>query len=253
MFRGRRLIYKNIIGYLCQMKKQGKPTIKKSTFIFLKDLSRNNNRDWFNKHKDRFLDEQENMLAFAEHVLEKMRGHDEIENASAKKVLYRIYKDVRFSKDKSPYKTSWSGSFRRATKQKRGGYYFHIEQGNSYMAGGFFGPDADDLKRIRQDIDRNYKDWKKLLENKKTKTFFGKLRGQQLITTPKGFEKDHPAIELLRYKSFVLRHNFTDKEVLSESFPEKLNEAFKNLRPFFNYMSDVLTTDLNGISLIEEA
>src|SRR6187551_1761135 len=100
------------------MKKQGKPTIKKSTFIFLKDLSRNNNRDWFNKHKDRFLTEQENMLAFAENLLEKMRRHDEIENASAKKVLYRIYKDVRFSKDKSPYKTSWSGSFRRATKKK---------------------------------------------------------------------------------------------------------------------------------------
>ena len=233
------------------MNKNNTPTIKKSTFIFLKDLSRHNNRDWFNKHKDRFLAEQENMLAFAENMLEKMRAHDQIENASAKKVLFRIYKDVRFSKDKSPYKTSWSGYFRRATKLKRGGYYFHIEPGNSYMSGGFYGPEADDLKRIRQDIERNYKDWRKLLGNAKTKNFFGKMRGNQLLTAPKGFDKEHPAIDLLRYKSFYLRHNFTDKEVLSENFPETLNKAFKNLRPFFNYMSDVLTTDLNGESLYE--
>ena len=233
------------------MKNQNKAVIKKSTFIFLKDLSKNNNRDWFARHKDRYLAEQENMLAFAGNMLQKMCVHDEIENASAKKVLFRIYKDVRFSKDKSPYKTSWSGYFRRATKLKRGGYYFHIEPGNSYMSGGFFGPNADDLKRIRQDIERNYEDWRKLLGNKKTKNFFGELRGDKLVNGPKGFDKDHPAVDLLKYKSFVLRHNFTDKEVLSEKFPEELNKSFKNLRPFFDYMSDVLTTDLNGVSILE--
>jgi uncharacterized protein (TIGR02453 family) len=233
------------------MKKQAAATIKKSTFLFLKDLSKHNNRDWFNKNKDRFLAEQEHMLAFAENMLGKMREHDLIENASAKKVLFRIYKDVRFSKDKSPYKTSWSGYFRRATKLRRGGYYFHIEPGNSYMSGGFYGPEAEDLKRIRQDIERNHKDWRKLLGNAKTKKFFGTMRGEQLLTAPKGFDKEHPAIDLLRYKAFYLRHNFTDKEVLSEKFPETLNKAFKNLRPFFDYMSDVLTTDLNGESLFE--
>src|ERR1044071_1699850 len=98
------------------MKKQGTAAIKKSTFLFLKDLSKHNNRDWFNKNKTRYIAEHEHMLAFAENMLEKMRGHDLIENASAKKVLFRIYKDVRFSKDKSPYKTSFSGYFRRATK-----------------------------------------------------------------------------------------------------------------------------------------
>lgn len=233
------------------MKKQGTAAIKKSTFLFLKDLAKHNNRDWFNKNKARYLAEQDHMLAFAENMLGKMRGHDLIENASAKKVLFRIYKDVRFSKDKSPYKTCFSGYFRRATKLRRGGYYFHIEPGNSYMSGGFYGPEADDLKRIRQDIERNHKDWRKLLGNAKTKKFFGTMRGEQLLTAPKGFDKDHPAIDLLRYKSFYLRHNFTDKEVLSENFPETLNKAFKNLRPFFDYMSDVLTTDLNGESLYE--
>ncbi len=225
--------------------------INKSSFIFLKDLSKNNNRDYFNKHKDSYQEEHENMLAFAELLLEKMREHDEIENASAKKVLHRIYKDVRFSKDKSPYKTHWSGSFKRATKKKRGGYYFHIAPGNSFIAGGFFGPENDDLKRIRQDIDRNHKAWKKLLENKKTKEFFGVLRGNKLLTTPKGFDKDHPAIDLLRHKSFFLQHDFNDKEVLSENFAEQLNQGLKNLRPFFDYMSDVLTTDLNGESVLK--
>jgi len=230
------------------MKKQ-KPTIKKESFNFLKDLSKNNNRDWFNKHKDRYQAEHEKILAFAEDLLERMRAHDEIENASAKKVLHRIYKDVRFAKDKSPYKTHWSGSFKRATKQRRGGYHFHIEPGNTYIAGGFFGPEVSDLKRIREDIVRNHKQWRKLLENKKSKEFFGPLRGEKLLTTPKGFDKDHPAIDLLRHKSFYLKHNFTDKEVLSEDFVETLNRAFKNLRPFFDYMSDVLTTDLNGESI----
>ncbi len=191
------------------------------------------------------------MLSFAELLLGKMREHDEIENVSAKKVLHRIYKDVRFSKNKSPYKTHWSGSFRRSTKKKRGGYYFHIEPGNSFVAGGFFSPEAKDLKRIREDIDRNHKDWKKLLGNKKSEAFFGPLRGDKLLTTPKGFDKDHPAIDLLRHKSFILQHDFTDKEVLSGNFAEELNQGLKNLRPFFDYMSDVLTTDLNGESVLK--
>jgi uncharacterized protein (TIGR02453 family) len=234
------------------MKKQGKPRIPESTFIFLKKLAKNNNREWFAKHKHLYLEEQEHMIAFADALLQLMQTHDEIETASGKKSLLRIYKDVRFSKDKAPYKKSWSGSFRRATKRRRGGYHFHLEPGNSYIVGGFFGPNVDDLKRIRQDIERNYEDWNKLLSAKKTKSFFGKLRGEQLITSPQGYSKDHPAIELLRYKSFVLRHNFSDKEVLSPDFLKKINEAFKNLRPFFDHMSDILTTDLNGISLLDD-
>jgi uncharacterized protein (TIGR02453 family) len=234
------------------MEKNKNTGIQKSTFEFLKDLSKHNNRNWFNKKKERYLEELQHMIVFADHLLKLMQTHDELENTSGKSTLFRIYKDVRFSKDKSPYKTSWSGAFRRASKKRRGGYYFHIEPGNSYAAGGFFSPNADDLKRIRQDIDRNAEDWNKVLKNKKISGTFGKIRGETLITAPQGYAKDHPAIELLRHKSFVLKHNFTDKEVLSPDFPKKLNQTFKNLRPFFDYMSDVLTTDLNGISLLEE-
>src|SRR5882757_6505570 len=149
--------------------------INKDSIDFLKDLALNNNRDWFNNHKDRYLEAQGNIAAFADALLEEMNKHDKIETVSGKKSMFRIYKDVRFSKDKTPYNKHWSGAFKRATKKLRGGYYFRIEPGNSFLAGGFWGPDSDDMKRIRQDIEYNYKDWKKLLANKTLVKTFGKM------------------------------------------------------------------------------
>lgn len=224
-------------------------TIPASVFYFLKELSKNNNRDWFAKHKDRYIKEHECMIAFADALLAEMNRHDHIETPSGKRSLYRIYKDTRFSKDKTPYKNNFSGGFRRATKKLRGGYYFHIQQGNTYVAGGFFGPNPEDLKRIREDIARNYEDWRKLFADKSFKQTFNKLQGEQVQTSPKGFSKDHPAIDLLRYKQFILKHSFTDKEVLAPGFLEQVNKTFKSMRPFFNYMSEVLTTDLNGVEV----
>jgi uncharacterized protein (TIGR02453 family) len=225
--------------------------IDKTAFLFLKKIAANNNRDWFQEHKEDYLAAYESMIEFADALLAQMNTHDRIETASGRKSLFRIYRDVRFSKDKSPYKTCWSGHFRRATKQLRGGYYYHIEQGNSYVMGGFFGPSADDMKRIREDINLNYKDWRKVLAHPKIKKTFGKLSGEALKTAPQGFPKDHPAIDLLRHKQFILEHRFTDKEVLAADFLKKLNETMKNFRPFFNYMSEVLTTDANGVSLFD--
>lgn len=224
--------------------------IKKESLDFLKTLSKNNNRDWFNKHKDKYLDAHNNIIAFADAMLVEMNKHDKIETASGKESLFRIYKDVRFSKDKTPYNTHWSGAFKRATKKLRGGYYFHFKPGNSFLAGGFWGPEPEDMKRIRQDIDLNYKDWKKLLANKNLVNTFGKMEGEQVSSAPRGYAKDHPAIDLLRYKQFLFKHDFTDKEVCSPDFVNKANAVFKNLRPFFNYMSDVLTTNVNGESII---
>ena len=140
--------------------------IKKESVDFLKTLSKNNNREWFNKHKDKFTEVQGNIIDFAGALLAEMNKHDNIETSSGKDSLFRIYKDVRFSKDKTPYNTHWSGAFKRATKKLRGGYYFHIKPGESFLAGGFWGPAPHDLQRIRQDIDFNYKDWQKLLSGK---------------------------------------------------------------------------------------
>jgi len=228
-----------------------KPVIKKESLDFLKTLSKNNNRDWFNAHKEKYIQAHENIIAFADALLAEMNKHDKIETESGKKSLFRIYKDVRFSKDKTPYSCRWSGGFKRATKKLRGGYYFHIEPGNSFLAGGFWSPEPADIQRIRQDIALAYKDWKKILANKTLTQTFGKLRGEQISSAPRGYAKDHPAIDLLRYKQYILKHDFTDKEVLSHDFLNKLNDGFKKMRPFLNYMSEVLTTDANGVSMLK--
>ena len=224
--------------------------IEKSTLNFLNKLSRNNNREWFNKNKATYQAAHENMIAFTDALLKEMRKHDHIETQSGKDSLFRIYRDVRFSKDKSPYKTYWAGHFRRATKNLRGGYFFQIGPGESLAAGGFFSPDPKDLLRIRQDIDQNFTDWKKILASKKIATTFGELKGDKVATSPKGFSKDNPAIELLKHKQFYFSKNFTDQQVLDKNFLKELNQTFKNLRTYFDYMSDVLTTNGNGVFIV---
>jgi uncharacterized protein (TIGR02453 family) len=228
----------------------GKPTIKKSNLEFLKLIKKNNDRDWFNAHKDRYLTEMHDIELFADALLMEMNKHDVIETPSGKKNLHRIYRDVRFSKIKTPYNTHWGGSFKRATKFRRGSYYFHFEPGNSFVAGGFWGPEPNDLKRIRDEFSYDSKSFRAILKNKNFVKTFGTLIGEQIKTTPKGFNADDKAIDLLRYKQFLLIKNFSDKEVLSPDFLKTLNATFIHMRPFLDYMSDVLTTDVNGISII---
>ncbi|MBP6732535.1 MAG: DUF2461 domain-containing protein [Chitinophagales bacterium] len=226
------------------------PAIKKESLQFLKTLSKNNNREWFLKHKGQYDTARENMIGFANALLIAMEKHDKIETASGKDSIYRIYRDTRFSKDKTPYHTFFNGGFMRATKALRGSYYFRIQPGASFIGGGFWGPNTEDMKRIREDIDVNYDDWRKILRQKTFVNTFGELYGEQLTTAPRGYAKDHPAIDLLRYKQFVMRHHFTDEEVLSGNFVALANDGFKKMRPFLNYMSEVLTTDANGELII---
>lgn len=227
-----------------------KNQVDKSTLKFLKDLSANNNRDWFNGRKEKYQDALQNMISFVDGVIFEMNKHDQIENASGKQSLYRIYNDVRFSKDKSPYNPRFAFSLRRATQYKRGGYYMNIKPGNSYLACGFFSPNSEDLKRIRQDISHNFDHWKKILNSKSIKNNFGVMTGETVLSAPRGFQKDDPAIELLRHKQFIFRHNFKDNEVLSENFLKQVNDLFKSIRIYFDYMSEVLTTNANGESII---
>ncbi|WP_184543753.1 DUF2461 domain-containing protein [Mucilaginibacter sp. FT3.2] len=223
--------------------------IHPSGFTFLDALKENNDREWFNAHKPAFLQEQELMEGFATALLDELNSHDVIETASGKKSLYRIYRDTRFATDKTPYKTHWSGSFKRAGKQRRGGYYFHIERGNSFIGGGFWGPSTDDLKRVREEIAHDATPLRNILSSPSFINTFETLKGEQLKTTPKGFEAGHPAIDLLRYKQFLLVRRFTDDEVLNGQFLNEASQTFKNMRPFFDYMSEVLTSDANGLAL----
>jgi uncharacterized protein (TIGR02453 family) len=228
---------------------QQPPIIHKSGFYFLQALKKNNHRDWFNAHKIAFQKEQESVVRFADALLLELNRHDVIETPSGKKSLHRVYRDIRFSSDKTPYKTNWSGYFKRATKYRRGGYYFHLEPDNSYLAGGFWGPVPQDMKRIRDEIAFDAAPLRKILKSKSFIATFGTLKGEQLKTAPKGFDAGHEAIDLLRYKQFLLIRKFTDKEVLGDLFLKEAGQTFKNMRPFFDYMSEILTTDTNGLEI----
>jgi uncharacterized protein (TIGR02453 family) len=220
--------------------------IDKATFQFLKKLSANNSREWFNSHKHEYENAKENIESFVTALISRMNSHDDIETPSAKKSLYRIYNDVRFSNDKTPYNPRFAGYLRRRKPFLRGGYYYWIKPGATRVGCGFVYPHGDDLQRIRQDISANYDDWKRLLNSKIIKTTFGQMAGDQVKTAPRGFSKDDPAIELLRYKQFWFEHSFTDKEALSKDFVKTVDKTFKAIRPVFDYFSEVLTTDENG-------
>jgi len=223
--------------------------IPASAIGFLKLLKKNNNRQWFNLNKDRFLTEQHFIEVFADALLAELSKHDIIETPSGKKSLHRIYRDTRFSNNKTPYKINWSGYFKRATQLRRGGYYFKIEPGNSFIAGGFWAPVPQDLKRIRDDIAFDAAPLRSIINNTIFIRTFGSLQGEQLKSNPRGFDAADEAIDLLRYKQFLLIRRFTDEEVLSNNFLQLASLTYKNMRPFFDYMSTVLSTGVNGEAL----
>lgn len=225
--------------------------ITSSTLEFLKDLKANNNRDWFTRNKNRYQSENLKFISFADALLDELKKYDNIETASGKKSVFRIYRDIRFSKDKTPYKSHFSGSFTRATKLLRGGYYFHIEPNNSFIGGGFWGPNSSDLLRIRKELASDASEFREILSSPTFIKYFGQLQGEKLKSAPRGFDKQHPNIDLLQYKQFIVSKKMGNEDVLSENFYLKIVDVFNAMRPFFNYMSSVLTTDENGIPLYE--
>lgn len=210
-------------------------------FKFLKKLEKNNNREWFTDHKDEFEIAKKEANTIFEAVYQELSATDEVEQLK----IYRIYRDVRFSLDKTPYKNHFSAQTGRKKPYKRGGFYVHFEPKNCFIAAGFWGPERDDLLRIRKDIDVS-DELVKILELKDLKKEFGELVGDEVKTAPKGFNKEHERINLLRKKQYIFVKNFTEEEVLAKDFPHKVVKAFSSLKPFFDYMSEVLTTDENG-------
>lgn len=217
-----------------------------STLNFLKALKKNNNRDWFNEHKPAFQKEQERAKAFYIALLDQLKSHDEVEDLK----MFRIYRDVRFSKDKTPYKPHFAGQFKRATSKLRGGYYLRIRPGESFLAGGFWDPNKEDLLRIRKEFEMDASEIRKIINQKSFIDYFGALEGNSLKTSPRGFDKEHPDMDLIRMKQFIVTRYFSDEEVLAPDFLKQIDDSYKAMRPYFDYMSEVLTTDLNGESLI---
>ncbi|MBU2929044.1 DUF2461 domain-containing protein [Winogradskyella psychrotolerans] len=222
-------------------------SIPEELFTFFKKLEKNNNRDWFNDHKPEFKTIEAKTKSAYNYLGELMSTHDQIEKIK----IFRIYRDVRFSKNKLPYKTHFGGSFVRKKPELRGGYYVHIQPNDeSFIATGFWDPNKEDLLRIRKEFEMDASEMRAILDDKTFKTIWGNFTGDELKTAPKGFDKEHPSIDLIRRKQFIFVKKYTDKDVLSDNFIEDVNQSFKEVRPFFDYMSDVLTTNLNGESVL---
>ncbi len=222
------------------------PTFPSSGFDFLKELDNNNNREWFVANKETFDITFKEVKSFFKSIHDQMAKKDSIEKFH----VHRIYRDVRFSKDKTPYKTYFGLHLGRKKPHLRGGYYISIEPGKSFVGGGFWEPNKEDLNRIRKEIELDDSEFRNILSAPKFVNTFGELKGEELKTAPRGFDKEHHAIDLLRKKQFLVMRSFTDEEVLYPGFSKEVIATFDAMRPLFDYLSLVLTTDANGEPLL---
>jgi uncharacterized protein (TIGR02453 family) len=212
---------------------------------FLKDISKNNNRDWFEKNKPKYLEAKQNFEEFLEDLLKEfVKFDDGLAGLNPKKLAFRIYRDVRFSKDKKPYKVNMGAGISPGGKLiQEPGYYVHIEPGNkSFIAAGIYMPDAPRLVSIRQEIDYNAAAFLKILNNKKFKKYFKGLDDfDKLKTMPKGYPKDHPQVDLLKNKSFIVSHYFTDGEVTNKKFVKSLADVGKTVKPMNDFLKEAIS------------
>ncbi len=210
---------------------------------FLKVIAKNNNREWFEKNKPKYLEVKKHFEDFLEALHTELLTFDEsLASLNPRKQGFRIYRDVRFSKDKRPYKVNMGAGFSAHGKMdQEPGYYIHIEPGKSFVAGGIYMPDAEKLAKIRQEIDYNSKGFLKILNDKKFKKIFPSLDDfDRLKTAPKGYAKDHPHLDLLKNKSYVVSHRFTDAEVTSKAFVKKIAETCKTLKPLNAFIVEAI-------------
>ena len=210
---------------------------------FLKDLKANNDRDWFQANKSRYEKARADFVDLIAGAIKEIGKFDErILQLNASKCVFRIYRDVRFSKNKAPYKTSMAARLiPTTTEPDRGaGYYIHIEPGNCVLAGGAYNPSKEWLQDIREEIDYDAAPLRKVIGAKSFREYFGQLEGEQLKTAPKGYAKDHPEIDLLRHKSFVAYHRFPDKLVTTPDFLTHCRKVFKAVKPLDDFLNTAM-------------
>ncbi|HET6228407.1 MAG TPA: DUF2461 domain-containing protein [Bacteroidia bacterium] len=208
--------------------------IQASTLTFLKNLNKHNNKDWFDANRDAYEEAKTNFIEFVEELILGLAKFDpSVKHQEAKKCVFRINRDVRFSKDKSPYKNNFGASISPGGKKAATpGYYFHLQPGASFLAGGMWQPEPPHLNAIRQEIDYNADEFKKIISSKPFKTYFGGLSEEdKLKTVPKGYDKAHPQIELLKHKSFIVVHDLADKIVLGKDFQKHCLAVCKAIHP----------------------
>lgn len=220
-------------------------TIKKSTLQFLDNLKSNNNREWFNDNKELYKEALENFSAFIDELIPRIGLFDSsIAHRTAKDCIFRIYRDVRFSKDKSPYKTHFGAHITSAVKKSeihsKAGYYIHIEPRATMLGGGAYLPQGQWLKAIRQEIHYNAPELKKIINSADFKKYFGNMEGEKLKSSPRDYPANHPEIELLKYKSFLATNTCNDDMVISEIFLNHCADTFKALYPFDCFLNNAV-------------
>lgn len=213
---------------------------------FLKDLSRNNDREWFEKNKARYLESKLQFEEFVAGLLHDMIAVDEsLSGLDPKKLTFRIYRDVRFSKDKRPYKTNMGASLSASGKKGMGkpGYYLHIEPGNkSFIAAGLYMPMPEELGKVRQEIDYNGDRLKKILNDKKVKALYGDFwKDDALKKIPKGYDKEHSYGEWLKLRSFIITHELKDTEVTDKSFLKNVVKIMKASKPLNDFLTEAIS------------
>ncbi|MBS1732364.1 MAG: DUF2461 domain-containing protein [Bacteroidetes bacterium] len=215
--------------------------IQPSVLKFLKDLSRNNNKPWFDAHRKEYENAKTAFHDSLTKVIKGIAGFDKpIGLLQAKDCTFRINRDVRFSKNKDPYKNNMGGYFNKDGKKGRGaGYYMHVQPGESFIAGGIWMPEPDVLAKIRQEIDYNFDEWKKITGTASFRNNFPKAfeSGEKLSRPPKGYEPDNPAIHFIKMKSYVITRSFSDKEITSAGFEQEVVKTFKVMKPVIDFIN----------------
>ena len=214
-----------------------------STVYFLKSLKKNNNKAWFDQNREKYIAAKNDFEELVATLLQKMVLFDEdVKELAAKNCTFRINRDIRFSKNKTPYKIGLVASFNSGGKKSiYGGYYFHLQPGdNSFAGGGLWMPESVELKKLRQEIDYCFPEFKKIIAAPAFKKHYGGLEKdekQMLVNVPKGYDKENPAADFLRRKSFVATKNINDSEILSSGLTNNVIQSFKALMPLVKFIN----------------
>jgi uncharacterized protein (TIGR02453 family) len=216
--------------------------IKKSTLDFLKGLKNNNYREWFLANQPAYKDAKGNFESFIQELINEIVVFDPVlKGIEVKNCVFRINRDVRFSNDKSPYKSNFGAFIVKGGKKngdKYAGYYFHIEPGESMIAGGAYIPPSPWLSAIREKINDEPEEFLRIINEKNFKKYFGTLQGEKLKTAPKGYPSDHPHIELLKHKSFLAMETVPDEKVLSPGYFEYVVNGFRAMKPLNDFLTE---------------
>ena len=220
----------------------------KEALLFLKDLIANNNTEWMHANKKRYENYKKDYHQYIAEILAEIKPLDKsLEPLEVKNCTFRINRDIRFSKDKSPYKTNMGVWFSQNKNRKNSpGYYIHFEKGNSFIAGGVWCPEPDELKKIRKEIEFFHDDLEKIVNDKTFKKEFVALSREEnnvLKNAPKGFEPTHPAIEFLKLKSFTASQRIDDKLFTEPDFSKKIAQKLITLKPMNDFLNRALETE----------